>query len=242
MREALRSQASAVVLGPILGLWSLQTRVGPSFVLAQLLSFWGPSLAPPASVFPGWERGNPYLGTGGRLEGDQSRRQDHLGLNISAGVPLRDPASCACKPGRSRPGIGPRPRPPRLEAQNFAGTHFVLANAELGPALAASQARPKLGEAHLGLADRQNARPGLESQDSRRRRARGWRQSAGGGPCSHAEARLAANGRPAPSCLVVHLPCFCFCFFFLTFLRVWGRGRTLNVKGLLILRPATDKR
>lgn len=121
----------------------------------------GGILGAPFPVQPGVGGGDPYLETWRRLESDQSREAGSSGLEqfCSCSFTCLQPwpvlpvasdlrvGSSACRPGFVRDPFCP-PRP------------------ELGPAFPASQARLKLGETPLGLAARQNARPGPESRES----------------------------------------------------------------------------
>lgn len=120
------------------------------------------------------------------------------------------------------------------EAQDLAGNQFGVASPKLRPAVPANQARLKLREAPLGQAARQNARLGLESREKR-----GERAPEAGGPRwlrapGRASFRTAARPLSRPFCLTP--------FLFFMLLMTGGKGRTLNVKGLISLRPGTDER
>lgn len=163
------------------------------------------------------------------LEGDQSRRQAPPGLNRSAAVILCVPTSHACNPGpfcklcrTSVAGSTP-------EAQDLSGHHSGVANPELGPAVPGSQARRKLGEAPLGQAARQNARLGLESRENEENVP----PALASGTQPRAALRTAAPPLSCPFCLAP--------FYFSCCLRLGKRGG-LNVKGLFISRPVTDRR
>lgn len=131
------------------------------FASAAAKLWGGGILGSPFPVQPGVGGGDPYLETWRRLESDQSGEAGSSGLE----------QFCSC----SFTCLQPRPILPvasdlRVGSSacraEFVRDAFCPPRPELGPALSASQARLKLGETPLGLAARQNARPGLESRES----------------------------------------------------------------------------